>query len=400
VAADFNQDGVPDLAMLTKNVATASVLLTTLTEAATATVNHIAPIGAGTHNVEASYSGDSTYGPEVSSTIALTAGLAPVVFAPTAGTYSTPEAITLSESIPGSTIYYSASGTVNTNGFVPYTSPIPLTESGVTTIQAYATETGYEQSEFVPETYNINLPVVGINSLSPAIESAGSAAFALTVNGVGFTASSTVYWDSTALSTQYVSATELTAQVPASAIANAGTATLTVQTPNVGSSNTQMFEIDSAGSNTPPKFATSSATVSRGSSASYRVTLPSSATNVSATCLNLPNGASCSYSASTGAITINTSSSTPAGTYQIIVVFTETLPGLATAMVFLPILLLPRLFLRGRWAAKRFWRAACLALLVSAVAIASGCGGAANAPTPPAQTHQVTSSGVVSLTVQ
>jgi hypothetical protein len=179
-----------------------------------------------------------------------------------------------------------------------------------------------------------------------------------------------------------------------------------VKTPGVGSSNSLTFEIDSAGSNILPNFGTSSATVSRGSSATYPVTLPSSATKVSATCLNLPSGATCSYSATTGVVTINTSSSTPAGTYQIIVVFTETLPGSAAAIVFLPILLLPRLFLTRKWAARRFWLTACLALLVSAIAIDSGCGGSGNAasssppPPPPSQTHQVTSSGVVTLTVQ
>jgi hypothetical protein len=402
-AADFNGDGVPDLAMLTYEVDTATILLTEPTETATAIVNNIAPVGAGTHNVEASYSGDGNYSPEVSATIQLTAGLVPVVFTPAAGTYSTPLTITLSESIPGSTIYYSASGIVNTNGFVPYTSPIPLTESGVATIMAYATETGYNQSYYAPETFTINLPALGISSLSPAIEPAGSSAFALTVNGFGFTASSTVNWDSTAFSTQYVSGTQLTAQVPASAIANAGTATVTVQgpTPSAGSSNALMFEIDSAGSNTPPNFTTTSATVSRGSSATYPVTLPSSASNVSATCLNLPKEATCSYSVSAGAVTINTSSTTPAGTYQIIVVFTETLPGATTAMLFLPILLLPRLLLRRKLAARGFWLTACLVLLVSAIAIASGCGGGGgNTPPPPPQTHQVTSSGVVTLTVQ
>jgi hypothetical protein len=323
------------------------------------------------------------------------------VFTPAGGTYTTPLTITLGESIPGSTIYYSAYGIINTNGFVPYTSPISLTESGVATIMAYATETGYQQSEGTPVTYTINLPVLGINSLSPAFEPAGSPAFALTVKGTGFTASSMVYWGSAALATKYVSGTELTAQVQASAIANAGTATLTVQTPGTANSNTLTFEIDSAGSNTPPNFTTSSATVSRGSSATYPVTLPSLATNVSASCLNLPSGATCSYSATTAAVTINTSSSTPAGTYQIIVVFTETLPGMAASLVFLPILLLPRLFLRNKRAANRFRLTVCLALLVSALGIAAGCGGSGNtSPPPPPQTHQVTSSGVVTLTVQ
>ncbi len=79
VAADFNEDGVPDLAMLTKNVATVSILLTNPTQTATATVNGLAPVGAGTHNVEASYPGDSNYTSSVSGTVALTAALAPLV---------------------------------------------------------------------------------------------------------------------------------------------------------------------------------------------------------------------------------------------------------------------------------------------------------------------------------
>jgi hypothetical protein len=83
VAADFNGDGVPDLAMLTKNVNTASILMTVPTETATATVNGIAPVGAGTHNVDASYAGDHNYRAVTSSTIPLTGGLGPVGFSPT-----------------------------------------------------------------------------------------------------------------------------------------------------------------------------------------------------------------------------------------------------------------------------------------------------------------------------
>jgi len=167
VAADFNEDGVPDLAMLTKNVDTATILLTEPIQTATATVAGLAPIGAGTHNVEASYPGDSHYPSSVSGTVALTAGLAPLVISPAPGRYSTQQAITISESIPGATIFYSAYGIVNTNGYVTYTAPIQLKEGGVETIQAYATETGYQQSNYANGTYTINLPAIPTPVFSP-----------------------------------------------------------------------------------------------------------------------------------------------------------------------------------------------------------------------------------------
>ena len=242
--------------------------------------------------------------------------------------------------------------------------------------------------------------------MSPAFTSAGSAAFTLTVNGLGFASNSAVYWGTTALTTQYVSATQLTAQVPATNIAIAGTTTITVQTPapGAGTSNSLQFEVDSAGSGavTPPSFTTLTATVSAGSAASYPVTLPSSATNVSVTCLNLPSGATCSYSSSTSSVTINTSSTTPAGTYQVTIVFTETMPGAAAAFVVLPFLLLPLMITRRRLSAGRTVFIACVGfVLVVATVSLGGCGGGGGGTTsnPPPSTHQVTSSGVVTLTV-
>jgi hypothetical protein len=60
-------------------------------------------------------------------------------------------------------------------------------------------------------------------SLFPAYASAGSSTFQLTVNGSGFISGSTVYWGSTALSTQLASVTQLIASVTAANIATAGT---------------------------------------------------------------------------------------------------------------------------------------------------------------------------------
>jgi sugar lactone lactonase YvrE len=168
VAADFNQDGTPDLALLTKNLATASILLTEPTQTSSATVNNIAPVGAGTHNVEADYAGDANYSATVSGTVALTAGMAPLAVSPASGTFTSAQTVTISESVPGATIYYQASGIVHTNGFVVYTGPIQLNEGGSETIQAYAAETGYQQSNYTTAAYTVNLPAAAAPVFSVA----------------------------------------------------------------------------------------------------------------------------------------------------------------------------------------------------------------------------------------
>jgi hypothetical protein len=244
------------------------------------------------------------------------------------------------------------------------------------------------------------------SGITPAFTSAGGAAFTLTVNGSGFISGSTVYWNSSALTTTYGSATQLTAQVPATDIVTGGiTVAISVITPSPGggTSNSFQFEVDSAsGATTGPQFSSVTQTVTAGSPASYPVTLPSTVESASVTCLNLPTGATCSYSATTNTVTITTSSTTPKGTYQITVVFTETVSGAATSWILLPFFLLPLVFLRRRMAARSYWVTACLGLvLVTAAAYTSGCGGGGTSTTtPPPQSHQVVSSGAVSLTVQ
>jgi hypothetical protein len=76
--------------------------------------------------------------------------------------------------------------------------------------------------------FAVNNPAPATATLSPATVAAGAAAFSLTVNGSGFVASSTVQWNGANRATTYVSATQLTAAIPAADVATAGTATVTV----------------------------------------------------------------------------------------------------------------------------------------------------------------------------
>src|SRR5579862_9770299 len=89
-------------------------------------------------------------------------------------------------------------------------------------------------------------PVPQVSSpLEPSAAVPGSAAFTLKVTGAGFIGSSVVRWDQTALVTTFVTASQLTAEVPASAVATAGTALVSVvnPTPGGGTSNPVPFEV-------------------------------------------------------------------------------------------------------------------------------------------------------------
>ena len=311
------------------------------------------------------------------------------VFSVPAGTYAAPQTVTITDATPGATIEYSANGGTT---MVQYTAPIVVSSSE--TLEAIATASGYSNSATATAAYTINNAVPVISGLSPAFTSAGGSGFTLTVTGSGFTAGSMVYWGTSPLTTTYGSATQLTAQVPAADIATGGnTAGITVQTPSPGggTSNSFQFEVDSvSGTTTGPTFTSTTATVSAGSSASFPVTLPSSVESVSVTCLNLPAGAACSYSATTNTLMITTSSTTPKGTYQITAVFTETVSGAASAWILLPVLLLPLMFLRRKLAIRGVWiRAGLVLVLLAAAAYTLGCGGGGGGTTitPPPQTH-------------
>jgi len=73
VAGDFNGDGYADLAVTNSSNNTVSVLLNRLTQTATATAQPVSVPGNGTHQVEASYLGDSYFGGSLSSAIGLSA---------------------------------------------------------------------------------------------------------------------------------------------------------------------------------------------------------------------------------------------------------------------------------------------------------------------------------------
>jgi hypothetical protein len=90
---------------------------------------------------------------------------------------------------------------------------------------------GYSSKKTTP-------PVAGtmptITALAPSSMTAGSSSFVLTVNGTNFNSNAVINFNSVAQSTTFVSANQLTANIPAASVATAGSATVTVTNPGTG----------------------------------------------------------------------------------------------------------------------------------------------------------------------
>ncbi len=128
-----------------------------------------------------------------------------------------------------------------------------------------------------PITLTIQPPLPpSIATLSPSSASVGSASFTLTVTGAGFLAGAAVRWNATPLATNFISATQLTAVVPASLTSNPGGAVITVANPNGSVSNAVSFSvtceyaISAVGSSSPG--ATSAVVAAGGGNGAVRVT--------------------------------------------------------------------------------------------------------------------------------
>ena len=171
-------------------------------------------------------------------------------------------------------------------------------------------------------------PVPVITGLNPVLAEAGSQAFTLTVSGVNFVSGAALQWNGSTRATTVVSSTQLTAVITAADVASVGTANVTVvnPTPGGGASAAFKFAIDGTSSAISVTAQSTSLDVQAGQSASVAVTFSSTAqvTQISATCLNLPAGTTCTYDSSSHTVTIQTSSSTPLGSYQVLVIFTVT----------------------------------------------------------------------------
>jgi len=272
------------------------------------------------------------------------------------------------------------------------------------------TATGTLKIDGVPVT---TVPTPTITRVAPAMTTAGSQAFAFTVFGANFASNAVIEWNGAPLATTANSDGSLSASVGAVELTTAGTANVTVFNPASGTNGTTtspVFEIaiNSSGS-TGGTVTTTSAqvTVQPGSSTNVPVIVSGAAstTVTSATCVNLPAGASCTYN--NGTVVITAGPTTPAGTYYITIIVTTTQmvsslfhPG-ALYAAWSGIMGLPLGLLWMGSTRKKTLRRLLLALpgLLLLFSLA-GCGGAVNKAQPAANSTAAAQSSIaVTLTI-
>ena len=248
---------------------TASVPASDVTTTGTATVTVVNPTPGGGTSSGASFTiTTSNPAPSISS-------LSPSSVA--AG--STPFTLTVNGSsfVANSTVDWN--GTPLTTTYVSaskLTASVPasdVTTTGTATITVVNPTPGGGTSSGSSFTITAVNPVPSISSISPSSVAAGSTAFTLTVSGSDFVASSTVDWNGTALTTTYVSASQLTASVPASDVATSGTPMVTVvnPAPGGGTSNAQTFTITAV--NPAPSLSSLSPSSTTAGSAAFTLTV-------------------------------------------------------------------------------------------------------------------------------
>ena len=139
-------------------------------------------------------------------------------FSPGTGTYSSAQTVTISDSTPGATIYYSLNGAATTSS-TPYTGPITIGLSE--TINAIAVATGYGQSATGTAVYTINLAPTAAPTFSVP---AGTYTSTQTVTMADTTSGASIYYTTdgstpNTSSTRYSGAITVTSSETINAIA-------------------------------------------------------------------------------------------------------------------------------------------------------------------------------------
>jgi len=110
-------------------------------------------------------------------------------FSPAAGTYSSAQTVTISDSTTGAKIYYTTNGTTPTTSSSVYSSPLNI--SSTATVKAIAVASGYTNSAVASAAYTIGTPIVATPTFSPV---AGTYTGAQSVTISDATTGATIYY--------------------------------------------------------------------------------------------------------------------------------------------------------------------------------------------------------------
>ncbi|HUN56488.1 MAG TPA: chitobiase/beta-hexosaminidase C-terminal domain-containing protein [Candidatus Binataceae bacterium] len=161
-------------------------------------------------------------------------------FSPVAGTYSSPQTVSISDTTAGASIYFTTDGTTPTASSTLYSAPI--TVANTETVSAIAVVSGDTNSAVATATYTINIPTVATPTFSPGSgtytstqtvtisDTTAGAAILFTTDGTTPTTSSTVY--STPISVSTSETIQAIATAPGATTSAVGSATYTINNPN------------------------------------------------------------------------------------------------------------------------------------------------------------------------
>jgi hypothetical protein len=111
--------------------------------------------------------GEPGYTSSAVATAVYTLKVAPPSFTPGAGTYTSIQTVTISDTTPGATIYYTTNGTTPTTASAVYSTSTQITVSASQTLEAIGVLTGFTNSATTIGAYTIHLPAAAVPSFSP-----------------------------------------------------------------------------------------------------------------------------------------------------------------------------------------------------------------------------------------
>jgi hypothetical protein len=129
---------------------------------------------------------------------------------------------------------YEATAVWNTVGNSTYTAPSPYLQYQTLQGDVYDIASNHQVTIGLQPILLFNNPVLALTSLTPSSKTAGGAGFTLTITGSGFVDGAIVSLNGSGRYRTFVNSTEMTAEILASDIANAGTVKVTVTNPPPG----------------------------------------------------------------------------------------------------------------------------------------------------------------------